>query len=68
MDAVSRYGVKSAADLSHYLDLAGLSALAIPSVYHMAHTKDNTDKVMAGVELGGLGLLAAPSLMKLTGH
>jgi hypothetical protein len=62
-----RYGVKPEA-LPHILDLAGLGALAVPVGYHMAHGESTTDKAMSGVELGGLGLLAAPALMHLTGH
>lgn len=44
-----------------HLDLAGLGALAIPTVYHgykAIKEKDKGGAVAAGGELAGLGLLA----------
>jgi hypothetical protein len=66
MDALRAFDV---AKHMHGFELAGLGALAIPTLYHgLKHDADNTDRLMSGVELGGLGALAAPSLAHILGH
>jgi len=66
MDALRAFDV---AKHTHAFELAGLGALAIPTLYHgLKHDADNTDRLMSGVELGGLGALAVPSLGHILGH
>lgn len=49
-------------EIGRRLDLLGLGALSIPVAHNLAKADDNTDRLMAGTELGGLGLLAASTL------
>ncbi len=59
--------------LGHKLDIAGLGVLAIPAVHNLLrrynHDENATSgRIMAGSELGGLGLLAAKPIMDLLAH
>ena len=47
------------------LNLVGLGALAIPVMHHLSEADTSKDRLMSGVEAGGLGLLAAPEIMHL---
>ena len=42
----------------YVLDLAGLGTLAVPAVYSLATKKHMPPNIMAGFEVGGLGMLA----------
>lgn len=59
--------------LGHKLDIAGLGVLAVPALHNLLrhyHPDENatSGRVMAGSELGGLGLLAAKPIMDLLAH
>lgn len=66
-DALSRFGLTGANGRAA-LEVAGLGALAVPVGYHMAKADNNTDRALSGVEMGGLGLLAAPEIAHLLGR
>jgi hypothetical protein len=66
-DALKRFGVGREA-MPHLLELAGLGALSVPVVHHLAKAESGTDRAMSGVELGGLSTLAVPSVMHLLGR
>jgi hypothetical protein len=58
--------------VDHILDVAGLGTLAVPVLDHLlANQNEESErrkKLMSGLELGGLGMLAVPSARKLLTH
>lgn len=56
-------GFEKAASLGDIAELGGLAALAVPSIQHLRR-KPMMEDTKAKYEVGGLGLLAAPYVVK----
>lgn len=59
--------VKKAEAFGHAAELAGLGALAVPSIQAL-RGKPMKERTAHKMELAGLGILAAPTLKKMIGH
>jgi len=73
LGAESRIG-KHLVDNAHAYDLGGLGILAVPAAHNLGHQASNaangkdvdkTEAAHAGLELAGLGTLAAPTAIKM---